>query len=64
MEKPIKQISLTLVGLNGNAYSLMGAFEQQAKRENWTKEEIDEVLNEAMTADYNYLVYILHKHCK
>lgn len=31
-----KTINLTLVGLDGNAFSLMGAFQRQARREGWT----------------------------
>ena len=40
-----KKIKLRLVGLDGNAYSLMGAFQNQAKKEGWTKEEINKVLD-------------------
>ena len=59
----MKTVTLRLVGLDGNAYSLMGAFSQQAKREGWTKEEIDEVLNEAMSSDYNHLIATLADRC-
>ncbi len=34
----------------------MQAFRQQAKQEGWTKEEIDEVLKEAMSGDYDHLL--------
>ena len=54
-----KMIKLTLVGLDGNAYSLLGAFSRQARREGWTKAEIDEVLKEAMSGDYNHLLATL-----
>lgn len=47
---------MQLVGLDGNAYSVMGAFQQEARRQGWTKEEIDKVLNEAMSGDYNHLL--------
>lgn len=60
---PPKLITLTLVGLDGNAFSLMGAFERQAKREGWNKEEINQVLDECMSGDYNHLLYILSEHC-
>ena len=59
-----KKIKLKLVGLNGNAFSLMGAFFNQAEKEGWTKEEINAVLNEAMKGDYNHLLVTLQKHCK
>ena len=36
-----KKVKLELVGLDGNAFFLMGAFQRQARREKWTQEEID-----------------------
>jgi len=59
-----KKIKLKLVGLDGNAYSLMGAFVVQARKEEWTKEEIDEVLAEARSGDYNHLIFTLDSHCE
>ena len=52
----IKKVSLSLVGLDGNAYSIMAAFSKQAKKEGWEQEEIDEVLEEAQSSDYDYLL--------
>ncbi len=59
-----KKIKLRLVGLDGNAFSLMGAFQEQARREGWTKEEIKAVLDEAMSDDYNHLLATLSDHCE
>lgn len=48
MERKIeKTVNLELVGVDGNAYAVMGAFSRQARREGWTQEEIDLVLEEA-----------------
>lgn len=47
-----KTITLELVGLDGNAFFLMGAFSRQARREGWTQEEIDEVLTDCKSGDY------------
>jgi len=58
-----KKVKLRLVGLNGNAYFLMGSFAKQARREGWSKEEIDEVLNECRRGDYNHLLVTLMEHC-
>jgi len=60
---PKKTVELKLVGLDGNAYSLMGAFQTQARREGWTKDEINEVLNDCMSSDYNHLVATLANVC-
>ncbi len=63
MVKIQKKVSLTLVGLDGNAFSLLGAFSKQARREGWQKEEVDSVVNEAMSGDYNNLLRVLSSHC-
>ena len=60
----MKTINLNLVGLDGNAFSLMGAFQKQAKKENWTPEEIEAVMSEAMDGDYNHLLNTLNARCK
>jgi hypothetical protein len=54
-----KKIDLALIGLDGNAYSLMGAFQKQARREGWSAEEIKAVLDEAKSGDYAHLVTTL-----
>jgi hypothetical protein len=58
-----KKTKLRLVGLNGNAFSLMGAFQHQAREEGWSHAEIDAVLKEAMSGDYDHLVATLAAHC-
>jgi hypothetical protein len=60
----MKKISLKLVGLDGNAFSLMAAFSKQAKKEGWNKKEIREVLNESQKGNYDHLVSTLAKYCK
>ena len=65
MEQVInKKVQLKLVGLDGNAFSLMGVFSHQARREKWTKEEIDKVIEEATKGDYNHLIATLAEHCE
>lgn len=54
-----KKIKLELVGLDGNAFSLMGAFSREARRQGWTKEEIDTVLTECTAGDYDHLLQTL-----
>ena len=64
MNMPKKKIKLNLIGLDGNAFSLMGAFIRQAKKEEWTSEEIDTVIQEAKSADYNHLITTLDNYCE
>jgi hypothetical protein len=60
----MKKVKLQLVGLDGNAFSLLGAFKRQARTESWTKEEIDAVLKEAMSGDYDHLLATLAERCE
>lgn len=59
-----KTVNLNLIGLDGNAFALMGAFQRQARREGWTADEIKAVLDEARSGDYNHLLVTLDSHCE
>jgi hypothetical protein len=59
-----KKVKLKLVGLDGNAFVLMGAFAAQARREKWTQEEIDAVMGACESGDYRNLVATLMEHCE
>lgn len=59
-----KRVNLDLIGLDGNAFSLLSHFRRQAKREGWSDEEIEKVLNEARSGDYNHLLVVLRDHVK
>lgn len=59
-----KKVKLNLVGLDGNAFNLMGKFQRQARREGWLQAEINEVLEECKTGDYDHLLYALQEHCE
>lgn len=58
-----KKINLNLVGLNGNAFALLAAFSEKARKEGWSKDEINEVLSDATNGDYNHLVATLSDWC-
>jgi hypothetical protein len=59
-----KKVKLDLVGTDGNAFAILGNFQHQARKEGWTKEEIDTVINEATAGDYDHLLATIIKHCK
>ena len=59
----MKKVNLQMVGLDGNAFAIMGAFQRQARREGWTKEEIHAVLDEARSGDYSHLISTIANHC-
>jgi len=59
-----KTVDLNLVGVNGNAFMIMGVFKQQAKKEGWSKPEIDAVIYEAKKGNYNHLLATIENHCE
>lgn len=59
---PEKFVFGTLVGVDGNAFSLCGHFRTLAKQAKWTQEEIDRVLNEARSGSYEQLTSTLMAH--
>ena len=61
LPKPVK---LKLVGLDGNAFSVMGAWKRQARKEGWTSEQVDVVLKDAMSGDYNHLLATIMTHTR
>jgi hypothetical protein len=58
----MKKVKMRLVGLDGNAFSLMGAFKQNARRQGWNKEEIDVVMKKCMSGNYDNLLRVLMEH--
>jgi len=54
-----KKVNFDLQSVDGNAFALMGGFKRQALKEKWTKEEVDCVLQECMSGDYDNLVQSL-----
>jgi sugar diacid utilization regulator len=60
----MKKVKLNLIGLDGNVFSLMGAFQKQALHEKWSQEEINSVLEKCMSGDYDNLIATLVEHCE
>lgn len=59
-----KKVNLTLVGVDGNPFAIMGAFSQQAKKEGWSEQEIETVIEEATSGDYDNLLSTIMAHCE
>lgn len=57
------KVDLDLVGVDGNAFSILGAFQKAAKRQGYEAEEIKSVINEATSKDYNHLLMTIQSHC-
>ncbi|APW58627.1 hypothetical protein [Paludisphaera borealis] len=58
----MKKVRMTLEGLDGNAFALLGAFTENATRQGWRDEEIEVVRREAMAGDYRHLLQTLAAH--
>lgn len=59
-----KTVDLELDGVNGNAFMIMGVWRRQAVKEGWSKDEIDAVLDEAKSGDYDHLLATIINHCE
>lgn len=57
-----KKVEMKLVGMDGNAFAIMGRFQKAAKKAGWNKEEIDNVLKEARSGDYDHLLQTIIEH--
>jgi hypothetical protein len=56
--KPI----VTLIGQDGNAFNILGLCRRAAKEAGWPQEQIDAVLGEMKSGDYNHLLQTAMKH--
>lgn len=53
---------LKLTGTDGNAFAILGNARRAAIKAKWDKAEVDRVLQEAMSGDYNHLLQTIMKH--
>ena len=56
------EFPMRLVGEDGNAFALMAKFRRGALRAGWTEEEIEEVIDDATSGDYDHLLATLTSH--
>lgn len=54
-----KRVCMNLVGIDGNAFALLGAFSKEAKNQGWKPKEIKAVLDECKNGDYDHLLFTL-----
>lgn len=60
---PPKYVEMSLVGVDGNAFVIMGTFRKNALKQGWTKEEVNLVLDKAKESDYANLLSTILAHC-
>lgn len=56
------KVELNLVGLDGNAFNLIGAFKKAAKRQGFFNDWIEEVVALCQSDDYDHLLSVLLEH--
>ena len=59
---PPKTVRLDLVGLNANAMVLLAEFRRAARKQGWEQDDIAKVVEEAMSSNYEHLLYVLQVH--
>lgn len=57
------KVVLNLVGLDGNAFVILGAFREAARHQHLSPSWIEDVCREAMTGDYDHLLYVISENC-
>lgn len=50
------EITVQLVGVDGNAFAIIGACRQTAKQQGLSKEDITRFVDEATSGDYDHLL--------
>lgn len=56
-------VKMSLVGKDGNAYSLISLFRQKALKQDIDKVKVEEVITNAKSKDYSHLIYTLTSNC-
>ena len=62
VEPDKKGITIHCSGPDGNAFQLLKTASDLGKRMGWTRKEIDKVLTEMKSSDYEHLILTFDKH--
>lgn len=57
--RTMQPVYLPLPGLDGNAFAILGAFKQAARKQGRDPDQIRCVLDEAMSGDYDHLLCVI-----
>ena len=61
MEPKYPNISVKLIGGDGNAFNIMGAVSKALRRAEVSKDEVSQYMAEAMSGDYDNLLQVTMK---
>lgn len=54
--KHTETVQFDIANCDGNAFALIGGWKRAARREGWSEDDIEAVIVEAMSGDYDHLV--------
>lgn len=58
----VEKVEFDLVGQDGNAISLLISWKRAARNQGWDEKEIEKVIEEASSSDYDNLIKTLMDH--
>jgi len=58
------KVKCKLAGQDGNAFAILGRFQEAARRAGWTREDIKQVIDEATAGNYDHLLHTITQHCQ
>ena len=56
MDAATTKPTVKLVGTDGNAFAILGKCQGVARKAGWSKEQIDQFMDEATSGDYDHLL--------
>lgn len=57
-----KKVKMDLNGIDGNAYVVMGKFKRAARKQGFSEEQVDKVIEECKSGDYDHLIQTIMAH--
>ena len=59
-----EKVQIDIANSDGNAFALIGGWKRAARREDWSEDDIEAVIAEAMSSDYDHLVQTIMEYSK
>lgn len=56
------QVKLNIDAIDGNAFVILGSFRKAALRQGYSVDEVNAVLEEAKSGDYDHLLQVMLEH--
>lgn len=57
-----EKVDFDIANCDGNAFSLIGGWRRAARNQGWSEDDIEAVLTEAKSGDYDHLVQTIMGH--